>query len=64
VVKGNPVRARSSSKSLDRKGGETAIQVGGWGKGKGKGRAPGLGYQVNNYSPILKGREAIPPPQE
>jgi hypothetical protein len=48
VVKGNLVRARSLGKSLDPRGGETAVQEGGWGKGKGKGRAPRLGHQVNN----------------
>jgi hypothetical protein len=42
VAKGNPVRARSSGKSLDPRGGETVIQGGGRGKGKGKGGAPGL----------------------
>jgi hypothetical protein len=33
---GEPVEARSSSKSLDPKGGETVVQGGGWGKGKKK----------------------------
>jgi hypothetical protein len=49
-VKGNPVEARSSGKSLDPRGGESVVQGGGRGKGKGKGkeRAPGLGHQVNN----------------
>jgi hypothetical protein len=46
MVKGNLVRARSSGKSLDPRGGETAVQGGG--RGKGKGGAPGLGHQVNN----------------
>jgi hypothetical protein len=36
VAKGNPVEARSSGKSLDPRGGETAVQGGGQGKGKGK----------------------------
>jgi hypothetical protein len=50
VVKGNPVGARSSGKSLDPRAGETGIQGEGRGKGKGKGKgmAPGLGHQVNN----------------
>jgi hypothetical protein len=48
VAKGNPVGARSSSKSLDPRGGETIVQGGGRGKGKGNGGAPRLGYQVNN----------------
>jgi hypothetical protein len=48
VAKGNSVEPRSSSKSLDPRGGETAVQGGGRGKGKGKGGAPGLGHQVNN----------------
>jgi hypothetical protein len=48
VVKGNLVGVRSSGKSLDPKGGDTAIQGRGRGKGKGKGGAPGLGCQVNN----------------
>jgi hypothetical protein len=47
-VKGNPVRARSSGKSLDRREIETVVQGGGRGKGKGKGGAPRLWYQVNN----------------
>jgi hypothetical protein len=38
VAKGNPIGARSSGKSLDPRGGETAVQ----------GRAPELGHQVNN----------------
>jgi hypothetical protein len=41
-VKGNPVEARSSGKTLDPRGGETAIQGEGRGKGKGKGGAPGV----------------------
>jgi hypothetical protein len=48
VAKGNPVGTRSSGKSLDPRGGETAVQGGGWGKGKGKEGTPGLGHQVNN----------------
>jgi hypothetical protein len=48
VAKGNPVEAKSSGKSLDPRGGETAVQGGGRGKGKGKGGTPGLGHQVNN----------------
>jgi hypothetical protein len=48
VAKGNPVRARSSGKSLDPRGGENVVQGGGQGKGKGKGGAPELGHQVNN----------------
>jgi hypothetical protein len=50
VAKGNPVGVRSSGKSLDPRGGETAVQGGGWEKGKGKGKegALGLGHQVNN----------------
>jgi hypothetical protein len=46
--RGTLVGARSSGKSLDPRGGETAVQGGGWGKGKGKRGAPGLGHQVNN----------------
>jgi hypothetical protein len=38
VAKGNLVEAKSSGKSLDPRGGETAVQEGGWGKGKGKGK--------------------------
>jgi hypothetical protein len=45
-VKGNPVEARSSGKSLNPRGGETAVQGGGQEKGKGKGGVPG--HQVNN----------------
>jgi hypothetical protein len=48
VAKGNLVGARSLGKLLDPRGGETAVQGGGWGKGKGKRGAPGLGHQVNN----------------
>jgi hypothetical protein len=48
VAKGNPVKARSSGKSLDPRGGETAVQGGGRGKGKGKRGASELGHQVNN----------------
>jgi hypothetical protein len=48
VAKGNPIGTRSSGKSLDPRGGETALQGGGWGKGKGKRGEPGLGHQVNN----------------
>jgi hypothetical protein len=48
VAKGNPIGTRSSGKSLDPRGGETAVQGGGWGKGKGKEGTPGLGHQVNN----------------
>ena len=44
VAKENPVKARSLGKSLDPKGGETAVQGGGRGKGKGKGGARGLGH--------------------
>jgi hypothetical protein len=46
VAKGNPVGARSSGKSLNPRGEETAVQGGG--QGKGKKRTPGLGHQVNN----------------
>jgi hypothetical protein len=56
VAKGNLVEARSSGKSLDPRGGETAIQGGGQGKGKEKEGVPGLRHQVNNYSPVQKGR--------
>jgi hypothetical protein len=48
VAKGNSVKARSSGKSLDPRGGETAVQGGGRGKGKGKRGASELGHQVNN----------------
>jgi hypothetical protein len=48
VAKGNPIGVRSSGKSLNLRGGETAVQGGGQGKGKGKGGAPGLRHQVNN----------------
>jgi hypothetical protein len=48
VVKGNPVSARSSGKSLDPRGGETTVQGGGRGKGKGKEGVPGLRHLVNN----------------
>jgi hypothetical protein len=56
VAKVNLVEARSSSKSLDSRGGETAIQGGGRGKGKGKEETPRLGYQVNNKNSVQKGR--------
>jgi hypothetical protein len=48
VAKGNTVGARSSSKSLDPRGGEATVQGGGQGKGKGKEEASRLGHQVNN----------------
>jgi hypothetical protein len=48
VAKRNLVGARSSSKSLDPRGGETAVQGGSREKGKGKEGAPELGHQVNN----------------
>ena len=48
MVKGNPVGARSSGKSLDPRGGEIDIQGGGRGKGKEKGGASELEHQVNN----------------